>query len=110
MSATTAAPAKRRTRPPGVTKKELTVAQAADQWEKAKRAQEKQKPLLEEAAAVLKAHFEKAGTTEYDGRIQLVTTPSKLVLDQSKVREYLGKKLSKFQKRTAASKSLALMK
>jgi hypothetical protein len=110
MSAT-ATPAKRRTRTPGVvTKKELTVAQAADQWEKAKRAQEKQKPLLEEAAAVLKAHFEKTGDTEYDGRIQLVTTPSKLVLDQSKVREYLGKKLSKFQKRTAASKSLALMK
>jgi hypothetical protein len=92
-----------------VTKKKLTVAQAAEQWERCKRQQDEIKPQLEEAAAVLKEHFEKTGRTSYKGRIALVTNAGKLVLDQAKVREFLGKRLGEFQKRTEPSKSLTLL-
>ncbi|MEA2255572.1 MAG: hypothetical protein QOG35_1617 [Solirubrobacteraceae bacterium] len=92
-----------------VTKKKLSVAQAADQWEAAKRAIEKQKALLEEAAPILKAHLEKTGRKTYKDRIALITTPAKLILDQPKVREFLGKRLGEFQKRTEPSTSLTLL-
>lgn len=90
-----------------VTKKKLTVAEAADQWEQAKREIDRLKPQLEEAAAVLKDHFEKTGRNSYRNRIGL-TIGSRLVLDQTAVREYLGKQLDRFQKRIA-TKSLTLL-
>jgi hypothetical protein len=92
-----------------VTKKKLTVAEAAEQWERAKRTIDAAKPELEEARAVLLDHFEKTGRTTYKGKIALVTTAAKLVLDQAKVREFLGKRLGEFQKRTEPSKSLTLL-
>jgi hypothetical protein len=92
-----------------VTKRKLTVAQAADQFEKARKTIDKTKPLLEEAAEVLKEHFAKTGRTTYKDRIALVTNAGRLVLDQAKVRAYLGKRLGEFQKRTQPSTSLALL-
>jgi hypothetical protein len=70
---------------------------------------DKTKPLLEEAADVLKEHFEKTGRTTYKDRIALVVNPAKTVLDQAKVRVFLGKRLPEFQKETAPSKSLTLL-
>lgn len=93
-----------------VTKKKLTVAEAADQWEEAKLGMEALKPQLEEAAEVLKAHFEKTGRTSYKDRIALITTAPKLILDQEAVRAFLGKRLGEFQKRTKPSKSLSLLR
>lgn len=92
-----------------VTKRKLTVTEAADQWETAKRLIDEHKPLLEEAAAVLLEHFEKTGRSTYKDRIALVVGPARLVLDQAKVREYLGAKLKDFQKRTNPSRSLTLL-
>jgi len=94
--------------PSTLTKKKLTVAEAADQWERAKRTIVEQKPLLEEAEEILKAHFEKTGRNTYKDRIAL-NESSRLILDQPKVRAYLGKKLGDFQKRVE-SKTLALLK
>lgn len=91
-----------------VTKKKLSLTEAADQWEAAKRKMDEQKPLLEEAAAVLKAHFEKTGRSTYKDRIAYATS-SRLLLDQTKVREFLGAKLSDFQKRVSTT-SLTLLK
>lgn len=96
--------------PGRVTKKKLSVAQAADQWERATLEMDRLKPLREEAAAVLKEHLEKTGKKTYKDRIALVTSPAKLILDQAKVREFLGKRLGEFQKRTAPSTSLTLLK
>jgi hypothetical protein len=79
-------------------KKPLTLAEAADQWEKAKRITDEQKPLLEEAATVLKAHFAKTGRDQYKGRIGLVTQDAS-ILDQAAVKDHLGKRLPKFMKR-----------
>ena len=93
-----------------VTKRKLTLQDAAAQWETAKREIDRCKPLLEEAAPVLLAHFEKTGRSTYRDRIALTLGASKLVLDQSKVREFLGEKLSQFQKRTEPSRSLSLLK
>jgi vancomycin resistance protein YoaR len=93
-----------------LTKKKLSLAEAADQWEHAKLEMEALKPQLEEAAEVLKAHFEKTGRTSYKDRIAYVTGSPKLVLDQEKIRAFLGKRLGEFQKRTAPSKSLSLLK
>lgn len=92
-----------------VTKKKLTVAQAAEQWETAKRQIDELKPQLEEAAAVLFEHFDKSGRSTYKDRIALITTAPRLVLDQAKVREFLGKRLGEFQKRTKPSRSLSLL-
>jgi hypothetical protein len=92
-----------------VTKKKLTVAEAADQWEGAKRELDRLKPVLEEAAEVLKEHFERTGRASYKDRIAYVTTAGRLVLDQEKIRAVLGKRLGEFQKRTKPSKSLSLL-
>jgi uncharacterized membrane-anchored protein YhcB (DUF1043 family) len=92
-----------------VTKRKLTVAEAAEQWASCKRQMDELKPQLEEAAAVMLEHFEKTGRSTYKDMIALVITPSKLILDQPKVREFLGKRLAEFQKRTKASKSLTLL-
>jgi hypothetical protein len=59
---------------------------------------------------VLLAHFEKTGRSTYRDRIALTLGASKLVLNQAKVREFLGEKLSQFQKRTEPSRSLSLLK
>lgn len=90
-----------------VTKKKLTLAQAADQWIRCKREMDKLRPQLEEAADVLKEHFEKTGRHTYKDRIALSTT-TRLVLDQAKVRAFLGKRLEEFQKRVPV-KSLSLL-
>lgn len=93
-----------------VQKRKLTLSEAADQWEQAKREIDRLKPLLEEAAPVLLAHFEKTGRSTYRDRIALTLGASKLVLDQAKVREFLGERLAQFQKRTEPSRSLSLLK
>jgi hypothetical protein len=90
-----------------VTKKQLTLTQAADQWEQAKRAIDKNKPLLEEAAAVLKDHFEKTGRRTFRDRIAYAVS-TRTVLDQQKVREFLGRRLPDFQS-TSTVKSLSLL-
>ena len=90
-------------------KRPLTVAQAATQWESAKRELERLKPLEEESRAILLEHFEKTKATAYKGRIGLVTTPPRLVLDQTAVREFLGKRLGEFQKRSQPGRSLTLL-
>lgn len=91
-----------------VKKKKLTLGEAADQFEHARRERERLKPLEEEAAAILKEHFEKTGRSTYKDRIAL-STSSRNLLDQAKVREFLGERLGDFQKRTIV-KSLSLLK
>jgi hypothetical protein len=93
-----------------VSKRKLTLADAAEQWETAKREIDRCKPLLEEAAPVLLEHFERTGRSTYRDRIALIVGSPKLVLDQAKVREFLGKQLPDFQKRTESSRSLSLLK
>jgi hypothetical protein len=94
---------------PRLTKRSLTLAEAADQWESARRTIDDATPLLEEAAEVLLAHFEKTGRRTYKDRIALTIGSARLVLDQEKVRAFLGKRLSDFQKRTKPSRSLTLL-
>lgn len=81
-----------------VTKRALTVPEAADQFERVEKELAKLKSQREEAVAVLKRHFEKTGRSTYKDRIAYSETSS-LILDQPKVREYLGRQLAKFQKR-----------
>jgi hypothetical protein len=95
---------------PRVTKRSLTLAEAADQYERATRAIDENKPLREEAAKVLLEHFEKTGRSTYKDRIALTIGSARLVLDQAKVRAFLGKRLSEFQTRTKPSRSLTLLK
>ena len=92
---------------PGVSKRKLTLTEAADQWVKAKRTIEREKPLLEEAAAVLLEHFDRTGRSTYRDQIAL-TRSTRLIMDQAKVREFLGAKLKDFQKRVE-SRSLSLL-
>lgn len=86
----------------------MTLAEAADQWEDTKRKIDELKPQLEQAAEVLKEHFKKTGRNTYKDRISY-SEGSRVVLDQEKVRAYLGKKLGTFQKRIKTS-SLSLLK
>ena len=96
--------------PKRLQKRKLTLSDAADQWEHAKREMERQKPLLEEAAEVLLAHFDKTGRSTYRDRIALILGGGSLVLDQPKVRAFLGERLGEFQTRTVQSRSLRLLK
>src|SRR4051794_14659808 len=73
------------------TKKKLTVSQAAHQWVRVKRRMAELKPELEEAAEVLFEHFERTGRNAYKDLIGFSESTS-TVLDQSKVRAFLGKK------------------
>lgn len=92
-----------------VTKKRMTLGQAADQWERAKREIDRLKPQLEEAAAVLLEHFQKTGRKTFRDRIGLVQGPPRTILDQAKIREFLGAQLHKFQKRSTPKPSLTLL-
>lgn len=96
--------------PKRLQKRELTLTEAADQWERAKRAMEREKPLLEEAAAVLLAHFDKTGRGAYKDRIGWKWSGGQLYLDQEALRAYLGAKVADFQKRAKRSRSLMLLK
>lgn len=92
-----------------VTKKKLTLAEAAKQWEDAKRAIEEAKPLLDEAAPIVIAHLEKTGRSKYKDRIGLTFPPARQILDQTAVREFLGPKVKDFLKRTTPKPSLTLL-
>jgi hypothetical protein len=99
--ALTIGPTRPRT-PAVLQKRKLTLAEAADQFEKAKREIDRQKALIEEASPVLLAHFERSGRSTYKDRIAREPTGGSLVLDQPRVRE--------FQKRTARGWTLKLLK
>lgn len=103
-------PAKRPARTPQrLQKQKLTLSEAADQWERSKREIDRLKPLLEESAAVLLEHFEKTHRATYKDRIARQATGGSLVLDQPRIREYLGAKLHEFQKRTPQGWTLKLL-
>jgi hypothetical protein len=91
---------------PRVTKRELTLTEAADQWEKADREIERLQALRKEAAPVLLAHFEKTGRRAYKDRIALRQGADRTILDQEKVKEYLGEQLERFQTRVSPKPSL----
>lgn len=105
-----AAPVKRPRTPKRLQKRELTLAEAAEQWIRAKRMMNRAKPLLEEAAPILLTHFERTGKESYEERIGWNWSGGGVVLDQPKVRAFLGAQLAKFQKRASRSRSLTLLK
>ncbi len=105
MSRTAAKPTRER-----ISKTALTVAQAADVWEDARRETDRLKPILEESAAVLLEHFQRTGRATYKDRIAVVSVAPKLVLDQAKVREFLAERLGDFQRRTEPGRSLTLLR
>ncbi|MGN6870293.1 MAG: hypothetical protein ACTHMY_18035 [Solirubrobacteraceae bacterium] len=96
--------------PRALQKKTLTLGEAADQWERCQREMDRLKPLLDEAKAVLLAHFERTGRGSYKDRIGWNWKGGQLYLDQEAVREFLGAKFSDFQKRANRSRSLVLLK
>lgn len=90
--------------------KKLTLTDAVDQWERTTLAMEGLKGLRDEAAKVLLAHAEKTGKRAYKDRIAVVQSGGSVVLDQAKVREYLGAKLSDFQTTTKLGWTLKLLR
>lgn len=106
-----AAPAlKARRRPPRATKRALSVAEAAEQFEKAKALEAKAKALLDEAKPVLLAWFERTGKRTYEERIEAQSTGGGLVLDTEKVKAFLGRRLPEFQKTQAVGTTLKLLR
>jgi hypothetical protein len=103
-------PARAPVTPRALRKRKLTIAQAVDQWCETTRAIEGLKGLREEAAKVLLENAERTGRRTFKDRIAVVQTGGSLVLDQAKVREYLGEKLADFQTRTKLGWTLKLLK
>lgn len=93
-----------------ITKQELTVAQAAEQWLEADREIERLSALRKEADAVLKDYFERTGRTTYKRLLELVTTAPRTILDQDAIKAYLGPKLADFQTRSKPSKKITRLK
>jgi hypothetical protein len=77
-------------------KTEMTAKQAARAFKRAKAAQEKLAPLLAESKRVLTEHFEATGEKEFEGVGFAADTRTQL--DTTKVRAYLGDKISEFTK------------
>jgi hypothetical protein len=86
----------------------LTLAQAAAQWTSATEIIDEQKLLRDQAAKVLLEHFEKTGNPSYK-RVGWRMTAASTILDQAKVKDYLGDKLSDFQRKTVPSMVLQLL-
>lgn len=110
MSATAKAPPPKRKPPTPKVLRPLTLSEAAEQWITAKEAIEAQKALIEQAAPILERHFNSTGRRTYRDRIAYERTGGSLVLDQPKVRAFLGKRLQEFQKRTERGWTLKLLK
>ena len=90
--------------------RKLTIAKAVDQWAECTLAIEGLTILKKEAADVLLKHAEKTGRRSFRDRIAVVRTGGSLVLNQAKVREYLGAQLVDFQSRTKLGWALKLLK
>lgn len=117
VSTETAAPpardALKRRRPPtpkAMQKRKLTLAAAIEQWEQTTNAIDGLNILRKEAAEVLLDHAERTGRRTFKDRIAVVQSGGSLILDQAKVREYLGARLIDFQTRTKTGWSLKLLK
>jgi hypothetical protein len=95
---------------PRVTKRDLTLAEAAEQWEAADREIERLTALRKEAAPVLLKHFEKTGRISYKNRIALRQGADRTVLDQDAVKAFLGERVPEFQTRVTPKPSLTRMK
>lgn len=88
----------------------LNLNKAIDQWAETTRAIERLKVLQKEAAEVLIAHGEKTGRRTFGDSIAMQSTGGSVVLDQAKVREFLGPRLAEFQTRTKRGWSLKLLR
>ena len=80
--------------------RKLTIARAIDQWEQTTLAIEGLTVLRKEAAEVLLAHAEKTGRRTYKDRIAVVSSGGSVVLDQARLRQFLGARLVDFQTRS----------
>ena len=88
----------------------LTLTKAVDQWAECTLAIEGLQILQKEAKAVLLEHAERTGKRAYKDRIAVVSSGGSVVLDQPKVRDYLGARLADFQTRTKLGWTLKLLK
>lgn len=101
--------------PGEVRKRELTASEARDQYLRAYDAIAEHKPLLDEAAAVLKPHCKKLKTKTVrepgaGGRaIKLEVRAGGIILDQPKVKTFLGQRLKEFTKRGNQSERLVVV-
>lgn len=95
---------------PRLAKRELTTAEAAEQFVAADLEAERQAALKKEAAAVLKAYFAKTGRTKYKQLVELRQGADRTVLDQDKIKEFLGERLPDFQTRVTPAPSISRVK
>lgn len=95
-----------------VTKRELSRSEAAEQFISATRELALQKARVAEAAAVLLPFLQSKrpspdGQRRYKG-VRLKWSSSSTVLDQPKVKAFLGERLPEFQRRTEPAPGLEL--
>jgi hypothetical protein len=86
----------------------VNVAEAADQWEEAKREIRRLEPQLQAAAEVLKEYFRKNGKNNYKGRIGY-GVGTRRTLDSKAVRLELGDRVAEFEKQVTVE-TLSLLK
>ena len=87
----------------------MTVAEAAQVFERSKRVIDQEKVRLEAASEVLKEYFQKRpDKRDYRGRIAYAVS-GRRILDQKKVKEELGDRLDDFKK-TIQIETLSLLK
>lgn len=106
-------PARKPPTPKRLQKRKLTLAEAADEYERtddelAKLAVKVKRfeAQREEAAEILLAHFVKTGNPAYKDRIGWMWTTPRTILNQAKITTFLGEQLSKFQTQTESKRKL----
>ncbi len=92
-----------------LTKKKLSIGEAAEQWANATQTIKEQKALADEAAPILLAYFERTGRKTYKDTVGVRQGPPRTILDQQAVKEFLGGRLSEFQTTADPKPSLYLL-
>jgi hypothetical protein len=97
--------------------RKLTLAAAADQWENAdaeleelQREVKRLEGLKKQAAPVVLDHLVKTGRTRYKGRIELVQGSPRRVLDQTRVKEFLGDRIADYETTVTPAPKLKRLK
>lgn len=93
-----------------VAEPKMSLAEAAELFERGTVLAEEAKALKARAEAVLKPWFEKTGRREWEGRIEATATGGQLTLDSDKVKAFLGTRLAEFQKRATRGLSLRVIR
>lgn len=90
--------------------KKMTLGEAIERWAETTRAIEGLQLVRKQAEEILLEHAQRTGRRSFKDLIAVVQTGGSYVLDQPRVKEFLGERVSEFMKKTKLGLSLKLLR